>query len=330
MLHIGHNGSLGKLDGAIVPDNDPRSWGNLVPKAEYLAQFGKIRAWEIYVLPHQLRPQALEQLAEAMIRLSSHQLFADLEWLSFHFPSRPQSHHISAEINQEQWRPFYQLLQVLDRFQGAKRKNLNFHVLATHTLPQVWKLEKKHDLNQVLDEWQERADDMLLHAYRLRDHLNPKLGLTVENNPPYDADVHGFHLAGLFPDELKRWSQTGIDFCLDIQHASLVQWYREHYGYDGPIPPMNALKHRCSSQAFSALHPTYIHAAGAPNTPESLHVGATIGSTDDDINWIDWMAEIKLKNKDVKTPIIIELVDGHLPQNWAACQASATYLSKLI
>lgn len=330
MIYFGHNASLNKIDGVHVLDKDPKNWGPLVPKAEYLSQFGKIKAWEIYILPFQLRPQALEQLALAMTMLAEHESFADLEWLSFHFPTTPQSHHTSAEINQEQWRPFYQLLQVLDRFTGAKQKILNVHILAEATLAQVWLLEKKHDLADAIKQFQESAKGLLEHAYKLRNHVNPKLGLTVENNPPYNDKTHSFHLAGMFPQELRRWQLVGLEVCLDIQHASLVHWYRERYGYDGPIPPLNELHHRSTLGEYLDLEPRYLHVAGAPDTAESFHVGSTVGADDDDVDWKAWMTDLKKINEKRDLPVIIELVGGHLPENFPACQSSAAYLKNLL
>ncbi len=332
MFHLGHNGSLGEVNGVRVLDKDPRFWGSLVPKAEYLAQFQKTKAWEIYILPHQLRPQALEQLSEAMTILSRHELFKDLEWLSFHFPTKPQTHHLSSEISQEQWRPFYQLLQVLNNFTGADQVNLNFHVLGHMSLPKAWKLDKKHELTATLEAQQKHAKELIRYAYRLRDHLNPKIGLTVENNPPYDNGTHNFHVSGLFPEELRQWQLEGVDLCLDIQHAALVNWYRENYSYDGPIPPMNELRHRGTQAAFAELNARYLHVAGAPNSPESLHVGASLGAPDDDIDWSEWFDLLKSHHsaKAKSRPVIIELVDGHLVENWPACQASTTFLQKII
>ncbi len=329
MLYIGHNASLNKLDGLHRLD-DPRSWGPWLPKAEYLTQFQPVKAWELYILPHQLRPNAIEQLAEAMRALSSHPLFAELDWLSFHFPTSPQAGQLSGEISQEKWRPFFWLLKVLDQFTGAKKKSLNFHILAEATLLQVWRLDKEHKLAERLENLTYESRQMVAEAYRLRDHVNPRLGLTVENNPPYNNQAHAFHMAGLFPQELRKWQLAGVDICLDIQHASLVHWYRQAYGYDGPIPPMNALRHRSQLADFAELKPAYIHAAGAPNTPESLHVGSSIGADDDDVDWPTWLPALKKSTVHQATPIIIELVDGHLPTNWPACQTSANFLQPLL
>ncbi len=326
MITFGHNADLGKIDGLRVLGPDPSSWGSLIPKAEYLTQFGPIKAWEIYILPHQLRPLALEQLAEVISQLSRHRLLADLDWLSFHFPTQPQVHQASAEISQERWRPFYQLLQVLDRFSTAKQRTLNFHIVAQATLPQVWRYQKRGTLTAQLKQKQTEAKELVAEAVRLRNHFNPHLQLAVENNPPYDSQAHAFHMAGLFPQELQTWQDQGLGVCLDIQHASLVQWYRELYSYDGPIPIMNELHHRSTIAQYLDLKPLYLHVAGAPKTPESFHLGSTIGAPDDDIAWTDWLTEPHSSKKE--WPVIIELADGHRPENWPACQASLVYLKR--
>lgn len=329
MIYFGHNASLNNLDGNRVFDPNPSSWGPLIPKAEYLAQYGKVKAWEIYILPFQLRPQALEQLAQAMPLLAKHPLFDNLEWLSFHFPTTAQPHSRDNEISQEDWRPFYQLLQVLDRFPSAKQKNLNLHILAEATLADVWHLNKQEKLVKALDDRQATAATWVKHAVTLKDHVNSKLTITIENNPPYHNKAHAFHLAGLFPQELKQWQSQGANFCLDIQHATLVHWYRERYGYDGPIPPLNELHHRSMLSHYVDLAPLYVHAAGAPDTPESLHQGSTIGQTGDDIDWRAWMDDLRILGEKQDLPIIIELEEGHLSQNWPSCQTSLDYLKKL-
>ncbi len=329
MLIIGHNASLNNIDGLRPLTDDATAWGPLIPKADYLAQFGKIKAWELYILPHQLQPLALEQLAEAMTKLQHQPGFDNLEWLSLHFPTSPQPHHLTGEISQEKWRPFYQLLQVLDRFEGAKEKNLNFHILAEASLAEVWHFTKEKRLDDALAVAQKSAKGQLSHAYKLRDLINPKLHLTVENNPPYHNKAHKFHLAGLFPQEIRQWQLSGVEVCLDIQHASLVHWYRERYGYDGPIPALNFLHHRSSLGEYLDLDPLYIHAAGAPDTPESLHYGTSIGGAEDDVDWEAWMSDLRELGQEKDLPVIIELENGHLPDSWPSCQTSADYLKRL-
>lgn len=333
MIIFGHNASLNLLDGNRIFDPNSSNWGPLIAKAEFLSQFSTIKAWEIYILPYQLRPQALEQLAGAMNLLAKHPLFQQLDWLSFHFPTSPQSHLQSPEISQENWRPFGQLLQVLNSFTAAKYKNLNFHLMAQATLAQAWKLDREQRIEDHIQKCQEFAKNEVAQALKIRDQINPDLGLTVENNPPYHNKAHAFHLSGMFPAEIKSWQTLGVDCCLDVQHASLTQWYRDRYGFDGPIPPLNVLKHRCSIESFLELGPRYIHATGAPNTPESFHQGVPIATETDDVNWIAWASGLKSLAENSATkydlPVIIELEQGHLPEFWPDCQTSMEYLRNL-
>jgi hypothetical protein len=117
--------------------------------------------------------------------------------------------------------------------------------------------------------------------------------------------------------------------CLDIQHASLVSWYYQRYGHDGPLPILNTIHRHTRPTDFIDTHPTYIHAAGVANTPESLHQGVSIGSPEDDVDWPNWLTHLRREAEERMIPVIIELENGHQPDVWPSCQASAQYLTKV-
>jgi hypothetical protein len=321
MTILGHTAQLERIDGRQELPKDPQQWGSLFSKAEYLNGFRPVQAWQIEIQQDQLGVEAIEQLAEAFHRLSGIPFFSDNVWLSIKFPELP--------IDQDDWRPFFQLLQVVDRFKGEAVKNLTFSLPQDMTLPGLWKLNKKHELEQAIKDREVTTLELLHRAYYLRDQVNKAIELTVQNNQPYFMKTHSYATAGIFPVVIKRWLRSGIDFSLSVPSASLACWYREQYGYDGPIPSLNT-HHRASVDDYWGLEPQYISLSGMSNTPESFYRSIPIGSRQDDIDWELWLSSLKTYARTKNLPVVIDLVSEDNPERWSLCQASAAYLQRYL
>lgn len=326
MTTIGHTADLRNITGLTPLANDPKAWGSLVSKAEYLSQYGQVKAWEVQLESQQLTEPALEQLAQAMAILSKHPLFSELEYFAIRYPTVPDKSRLTIGINQEKWRPYYQLLQVLDRFTGAINKALHCKITTAVTFPQQWQLERKGQIYQYVAQSATEAREWLSYALRLRDHCNSRLGLVVENNSLYNPQLHSFHPIGLFPTELKGWQHLGCDLALDVPAAMLSVWYRNDYRYDGPVAVADAQPYPATVAQFSDLKPSVLRASGAHHDGDLVGTPLAIGVPGDDVDWGYWMTHLRDSTSEHPMTVFVDLGLGVDQRLWSQAQASAQYL----